>query len=309
MDHLLIVIVGPTGSGKSTLALDIAETFRGEIVNCDSMQVYRGFDVGTAKTPLQERRGIPHHLFDIVGPSRKYSAGEYSTAAREVLDEISTRGKLPVVVGGTGFYLRALVEGLPKLPKRDAQLREKLMSREQRRPGSLHRLLTRLDPTSARRIHSNDIQKTIRAVEVRMLTRSQMPGSASAEPLRDYRVLKLGLDPDRALLHERINTRVTSMFFSGLLEEVRELLSGGATGDEKPFESLGYKQALEHIRGQATLAQAIASTQLETRQYAKRQWTWFRRDPQVLWLKGFGDDPSVREESLHALQSFYKNSA
>jgi tRNA dimethylallyltransferase len=309
VDHLLIVIVGPTGSGKSTLALDIAETFRGEIVNCDSMQVYRGFDVGTAKTPLQERRGIPHHLFDIVGPSRKYSAGEYSTAAREVLDEISTRGKLPVVVGGTGFYLRALVEGLPKLPKRDAQLREKLMSREQRRPGSLHRLLTRLDPTSARRIHSNDIQKTIRAVEVRMLTRSQMPGSASAEPLRDYRVLKLGLDPDRALLHERINTRVTSMFFSGLLEEVRELLSGGATGDEKPFESLGYKQALEHIRGQATLAQAIASTQLETRQYAKRQWTWFRRDPQVLWLKGFGDDPSVREESLHALQSFYKNSA
>lgn len=309
MDRLLLIIVGPTGSGKSTLALDIAETFEGEIVNCDSMQVYRGFDVGTAKTPVPERRGIPHHLVDVVDPSENYSAGEYCAAARAVLLEISARGQLPVVVGGTGFYLRALMEGLPMLPQRDKRLREQLMAREQRRPGSLHRLLTRLDPSTARRIHSNDIQKTVRALEVRIITRNKMPGSTTAELLRDYRVLKLGLDPDRALLHERINSRVTTMFASGLLEEVREVLSIGATGDEKPFESLGYKQALRHIRGQATLTQAISSTQLETRQYAKRQWTWFRRDPQVLWLKGFGDDPAVREESFHALQSFYKNSA
>lgn len=308
MDHPLLVIVGPTGAGKSALALDIAETSQGEIVNCDSMQLYRGFDVGTAKTPVPERRGIPHHLLDILSPSQHYSAGEYCTAARAVLRDISARERLPVVVGGTGFYLRALLEGLPKLPQRDTKLRAKLAAREERRPGSLHQLLERLDKASAKRIHPNDIQKIVRALEVRMITRNKIPAPRFAERLRDYRVLKLGLAPNRTLLNARVDARVEEMFLSGLLEEITGLLASGVTGDEKPFESLGYKQALQHIRGYATLDQAIASTQLETRQYAKRQWTWFRRDPEVRWLHGFGADFSIREQAFHALQSFYRNS-
>jgi tRNA dimethylallyltransferase len=308
LNRSLLVIVGPTGTGKTPLALDIAETFRGEIVNCDSTQLYRGFDIGTAKTPPDDRRNIPHHLLDILSPTQQYSAGEYCVAARAVLDEISARGCLPVVVGGTGFYLRALLQGLPKLPQRDEKLREKLVAREQRTRGALHRILTRLDPNAARRIHPNDIQKTVRALEVRMITQQHIPESRSAEPLRDFRVLKLGIDPDRKLLHARLNLRTETMFSTGLLEEVRHILSSGATGDEKPFESINYRQALQHIRGHATLEEAIASAQLEARRYAKRQWTWFRRDPQVRWLKGFGDDPTIRLQALVALQSFYKNS-
>jgi len=308
MDRRLLVIAGPTGAGKSALALDVAETFYGEIVNCDSMQLYRRFDIGTAKTPGVERRGIPHHLLDVLNPAESYSAGEYSRAARGAVHEISNRSKLPVVVGGTGFYLRALLEGLPALPMRDEALRARLAAREQRRPGSLHLLLTRLDRATALRINLNDTQKLIRALEVRMITKRPLPQSDSAEPLREYRVLKLGLDPDRALLRARLDARVQAMFSSGLVEEVRRLLASGATGEEKPFESLGYKQALQHVCGQTTFEQAIVSTQLETRQYAKRQWTWFRRDPQVRWLKGFGDDPGVRSQAFDALQSFYRNS-
>ena len=304
----MLVIVGPTGAGKSTLALDLAGTFQGEIVNCDSMQLYRGFDIGTAKTPVPDRLSISHHLFDVLAPSQQYSAGEYCAAARATLKEISERGMLPVVVGGTGFYLRALLEGLPTLPQRNEELRSKLVEHEHRRPGSLHRVLARLDPRAARRIHSNDIQKTVRALEVRLVTQSPIPQASAAEPLRGYRLLKLGLDPDRTLLHARLNARAQAMFSSGLIEEVRRLLAMGSTGDEKPFESLGYQQALQHLRGHITLEHAITSTQLETRQYAKRQWTWFRRDPQVCWLKGFGDDPTIRLQALDALQSFYKNS-
>jgi tRNA dimethylallyltransferase len=307
VEHCAVAVVGPTGAGKSTLALDLAEAFHGEILNCDSMQLYRGFDIGTAKTPPEERRGIPHHLIDVLRSSEVFSAGDYSRVARAVLNEISARGRLPVVVGGTGFYVRALFDGLPALPKRDEELRAKLALREQKCPGSVHRLLARLEPKAARRIHANDTQKLIRALEIRILTRGALPGMESAEPLNGYRVLKLGLHPDRAALNSRLDARVREMFAAGLLDEVRTLLHCGATGNEKPFESLGYKQALAHIRGETTLEQAIASSQLETRQYAKRQWTWFRRDAEILWLKGFGNDPATGREAMHALQSFYKN--
>jgi tRNA dimethylallyltransferase len=307
VEHCAVAVVGPTGAGKSTLALDLAEAFHGEILNCDSMQLYRGFDIGTAKTPVAERRGIPHHLIDVLCPSEVFSAGDYSRVARAVLNDISARGGLPVVVGGTGFYVRALFDGLPALPKRDEELRARLALREQKRPGSVQRLLARLEPKAARRIHANDTQKLIRALEIRILTRSALPGMESAEPLNGYRVLKLGLDPDRAALNSRLDERVREMFAAGLLDEVRTLLHGGATGNEKPFESLGYKQALAHIRGETMLEQAIASTQLETRQYAKRQWTWFRRDPEIVWLEGFGNDPATGREAIQALQSFYKN--
>jgi tRNA dimethylallyltransferase len=283
MDPTLIAVVGPTGAGKSALALDLAEALSGEIVNCDSLQFYRGFDIGTAKTPVSERRGIPHHLFDVLEPQNGYSAGDYARDARAVVAEISARGHVPVVVGGTGFYLRALLEGLPGLPRRNEAVRADLAKREQAQPGVLHRLLTRLEPGAAGRIHPNDVQKLIRALEIRVLTGGAPP--ESGEPLRDYRVLKIGLDPDRAQLFARLEARVQAMFSGGLVEEVRGLLARGATGMEKPFESLGYKQALQHIHGEVTLEQAIESTQVETRQYAKRQWTWFRRDAEIYWFR------------------------
>jgi tRNA dimethylallyltransferase len=301
--HPLAVVAGPTGSGKSSLALHLARHFQGEIVNCDSLQLYRGFDVGTAKTPLADRGEIPHHLFDVLAPQEGYSAGEYAAAARAVIAGISARGRLPIVVGGTGFYLRALLEGLPALPERDELLRARLMARERSRPGSLHRILTRLNPAAAARIHARDVQKTLRALEIRLLTGKPLPAPAEARPLEGYVILKLGLDPDRAALHLRIEARTTVMFEGGLIEEVQGLLAQGCTGDEKPFESLGYKQTLLYLRGAITREEAIASTIIETRQYAKRQLTWFRRDPAIHWLRGFGDEAAVIAQAAEAVRS------
>ena len=289
----LVTVVGPTGSGKSSLGLCLAQKFGGEIVNFDSLQLYRGFDIGTAKTPSTDRRGVPHHMFDVLTPQESYSAGEYAREARRVIAEITGQGRLPIVVGGTGFYLRALLEGLPLLPARDDRLRQRLLAREQARSGSLHRLLTRLEPGAAGRIHAHDVQKTMRALEVRLLTRQALPPPAEARALEGYAVIKLGLAPDRAALQRRLEERTRAMFQSGLIEEVRGLLGQGATGNEKPFESLGYKQALLHLRGSLTLEQAVESTIIETRQYAKRQRTWFRRDPEIRWLSGFGDQAEI----------------
>ena len=278
----------------------LAEQFGGEIVNCDSLQLYRGFDIGTAKTPASHRRGIPHHLFDVLTPQESYSAGEYAREARKVIAEISGRARLPVVVGGTGFYLRALLEGLPVLPGRDERLRERLLERERLRPRSLHRLLTRLEPGAATRIHANDVQKTMRALEVRLLTQQALPPPAEARGLEGYAVIKLGLDPDRAALQQRLEARTRAMFQTGLIEEVRGLLAAGATGNEKPFEALGYKQALLHLRRALTLEQAVESTIVETRQYAKRQRTWLRRDLEIRWLQGFGDDAEILAQATQA---------
>jgi tRNA dimethylallyltransferase len=301
--HPLVTIAGPTGSGKSTLAIRLAQAFGGEIVNCDSLQLYRGFNIGTAKTPVAERGQVPHHLFDVLSPQESYSAGEYARSAREIIAGISARGRLPVVVGGTGFYLRALLDGLPALPERDQQLRDRLMSREGARPGSLHRILTRLDPSAAARIHARDIQKTLRSLELRLLTRQSAPPAESACPLEGYAVLKIGLDPDRAALYQRLEARTRWLFERGLIEEVEGLLRGGCTGAEKPFESLGYKQALLYLRGSLTREEALASTLIETRQYAKRQWTWFRRDPEIRWLRGFGDQPEVMGQAAALVEA------
>ncbi len=303
MNPRLLVVAGPTGSGKSALALDLAATLGGEIVNFDSLQLYGGLDVGTAKTPVAQRRGIPHHLFDVLDAAAGYdsngcSAGDYARLARPVLYEISSRGRIPVAVGGSGFYLRALLRGLPELPARDEALRTRLQNRERRRPGSLHRLLTRLDPGSAGRIHPRDVHKTIRALEIRLLTGTRLPASETAKELTGYSIVKIGLNPDREKLFARLNARVEQMFAEGLIEEVRSLLARGATGAEKPFESLGYKQALQYTHGELTLEQAILSTQIETRQYAKRQWTWFRREPEIVWLSGFGEDPAIVREAV-----------
>jgi tRNA dimethylallyltransferase len=305
----LPIVLGPTASGKSELAIHIALAFGGEIVNCDSLQIYRGFDIGTAKLPEAERRGVPHHMIDIAEPTELFTAGEYARAAREVLHQVSERARVPVVVGGTGFYLRALLEGLFPGPERDAALRTRLHSREQRRPGSLHRILSRLDPAAAARIHSNDKNKIIRALEVRLLEGTPITEAfdRGREQLEGYRVIKLGLNPPRAILYERMNARASRMFEHGLMDEVRELLKAGIPKDAKPFESLGYKQALEMLEGRLTAEQALAATQLETRRYAKRQITWFRTEQNVHWLDGFGDEPAVQQQAIAILTSEFRS--
>jgi tRNA dimethylallyltransferase len=297
VDYPLIVVVGPTGSGKSALGLRLARMFSGEIVNCDSLQLYRGFDIGSAKTPAAERMGVPHHLLDVLEPDSVYSAGDYAREARAALTGIRRRGRLPLVVGGTGFYLRALLEGLPALPPREPALRERLTQREAARPGSLYRLLRRLEPAAAARIHPQDTQKLVRALEVRLLTRESIPGPATADRLSGYRLLEVGLAPDREQLASAIAARTRLMFAQGLVEEVRGLLAKGLTGREKPFEALGYRQTLQNVCGEISLEDAIVSTEIETRQYAKRQMTWFRRDPRIRWIRGFGYEPGTVEQA------------
>jgi tRNA dimethylallyltransferase len=304
----LLVVVGPTGSGKSDLAIRLALEVGGEIVNCDSLQIYKGLDIGTAKVPEAERRGIPHHLIDLIEPTQIFTAGEYAEAARAVLREIAARNRIPVVVGGTGFYLRALLEGLFPGPARDTAVRGRLESRERARPGSLHRVLSRLDRVSAARIHANDKNKIIRALEVRLI--SGQPISAMFELGRDrlsgFHPMKLGLAPPRNLLHEKLNARTASIFARGLVEEVRALLAAGVPADAKAFESLGYKQAVLVVEGRMSVEEALSSTQIETRQYAKRQATWFRKEEGVHWLDGFGEESGVQGKALEIVRKELK---
>lgn len=294
------IVLGPTGSGKSELAIYIACAIGAEIVNCDSLQLYRGFNIGTAKVPEAERRGIPHHLIDVIGPEETYTAGQYAEAGRACLGEIAARKRIPIVVGGTGFYLRALLEGLFPGPQRDEMLREKLKNREQRRPGSLHRVLTRLDPRAAARIHPNDMNKLIRALEVRILEGKPISAlfARGRNALSGFRAIKIGLAPPRELLYEWLDSRTALLFQRGLIEEVAQLRASGVAAEAKPFESLGYKQALQVLTGQLTREQAIESTKIETRHYAKRQLTWFRKEADVHWFEGFGNEPAVQQQAL-----------
>jgi tRNA dimethylallyltransferase len=300
----LIAVLGPTGSGKTDLALCLAERFNGEIVNCDSVQIYRRFDIGAAKTPPDQRRGIPHHLVDVVEPAEVFTAGDYSERARAVLADIAARNRLPIVAGGTGFYLRALFEGLFPGPRRDPATRSRLAARERRRPGSLHRILSRIDPQSAARIHANDVNKTIRALEVCMLARQPLSKmfERGRDRLQGFEIAKAGLNPPRDALYARLDRRFERMIAAGLLDEVRRLLESGVPPESKPFESLGYKQALAVVRGDSPLDAAIASAKLETRRYAKRQLTWFRRERDVAWFEGFGDCPEVRKQVSEFVQ-------
>lgn len=297
----LVAVVGPTASGKSTLALDIAERFSGEIVNFDSVQVYRDFEIGTAKMPLVERRGIPHHLLDIVAPDAVFTAGDYAERARVVVDEIRSRSRLPVFVGGTGLYLRALLNGLFQGPKRDEALRARLEQLVESKPaGYLHRMLRRLDPASAERIHPNDTPKLMRSIEVRLLANTPISTlwNEGTGRLEGYEVTRVGLNPIRSALYARINRRTEQIFKAGLIEETRALLTSGTPRSARPFGSLGYKQALDYLDQGITLEEAIESTAKMTRRYAKRQMTWFRREPDIHWLLGFGDEDAVRTEAL-----------
>jgi tRNA dimethylallyltransferase len=305
-DVPLIVILGPTGSGKSALSVAIAEAANGEVVNCDSVQVYKGFEIGAAKIPQGERRGVTHHLLDIAGPGDDFTAGDYSRCARTILRSVSERSKLPVVCGGTGFYLRSLLVGLSPAPQRSEAVRKRLTRIAERRPSSLHYLLRRSDPAIAARIHSNDFQKLIRAIEMARMA-AEAASAVQAQPrdeLKGYRVLKIGLDPDRNELYARLNRRSAAMFASGLVEETQRLLHAGYGRNSKPMQSLGYAQAITLLAGEITLEDAVAECQMRTRQYAKRQMTWFRREPEVQWLRGFGTDAKIRGEALEIVERF-----
>ncbi len=298
-EPLLVVILGPTASGKTTLSVTLAEQFGGEIVNCDSVALYREFEIGTAKPGLEERERAPHHLLDFVDPTSYMTAGEYARAARQVIREIAQRGRLPIVVGGTGLYLRALLEGLFPGPQRSEELRKRLRERAaQKGSAHLHRILSRLDHDAAERIHANDTAKLIRAIEVCLASRQKMSElwQQGREPLRGFRILRIGLNPERAALYRRINTRAHRMFDVGLVAEAQGLLSkyGGAA---RPLMSLGYKQAVQLLMGAMDRETAIAAAQQAHRNYAKRQMTWFRREPEVYWLPGFGDSPEIQREA------------
>jgi tRNA dimethylallyltransferase len=305
-EPLLVVVLGPTASGKTALSLALAEHFHGEIVNCDSVAMYREFEVGTAKPAPSERARVPHHLLDCVDPPCSVTAGEYARLARTAVGQIKARGHLPVVAGGTGLYLRALLEGLFSGPQRSEELRQRLRDQAAVRGSSyLHRVLRRLDGAAADKIHANDASKLIRALEVCLSTRKKMTDlwqERGRDRLRGFHILRLGLDPDRHALYERINTRARQMFETGLIEETQRLMEkyGNAAG---PLSSLGYKQAAQFIRGELSREQALQHAQQAHRNYAKRQMTWFRREPEVRWLRGFGDEAQIQQEAIRWVEA------
>jgi tRNA dimethylallyltransferase len=309
---LLIVLLGPTASGKTALSLNLADRFSGEIVSCDSVAVYREMEIGTAKPSPAERRQVPHHLIDVVDPSQAFTAGDYGRLARAALADITARKKLPIVTGGTGLYLRALIDGLFPAPQRSPEQANAIRTRLRRSEAAkgatwLHRILTRLDPKAAQQIHPNDTPKLVRAIEVCLTARQPMTQAwqAGRDALHGYRVLRIGLNPDRKALYARINQRAAAMFENGLVEETRQLAARYGA-DARPLTSLGYKQALTTIKSEMSLPEAVASAQQGHRNYAKRQLTWFHREPEVHWLNGFGDEAEVRDQAEQIISSALK---
>jgi tRNA dimethylallyltransferase len=301
----VIAIVGPTASGKSALGIRVAQQLGGEIINCDSVQVYRGIQIATAKVPLEEREGIPHHLIDFVPPEINYTAGEWAREAAAKIEEIEKRGRVPILVGGTGLYLRALRNPFFKSPPTDEQLRRRITAiRERRGPEHLHRLLQRLDSESAKELYPRDWPRVQRAIEVylqtgRAMSQQKVERPQPHESTRRLRVLVL--NPPRAELVAQINERTEQHFAAGLVEEVEQLLAEGVPAQSNALGAHGYRRVVEYLQGKRELASAIEQTKVDVRRYSKRQLTWFRRELGVEWVGGFGDDAGIQQSVARAL--------
>lgn len=302
----IIAIVGPTASGKSELAIQVALHFNGEIINCDSVQVYQQIQIATAKVPVDERRGVPHHLIDFVPPSLNYTAADWARAATDRIKEIEGRGNIAMLVGGTGFYLRALRQPFFPSPPTDEELRARLTNiRERRGPEHLHAILRKFDPDEAAELSPRDWPRVQRAIEFYLQTGERI---STQRPMREQppefadRIKVFALNPPRDELYARINARTESHFANGLVEEVRRLLDAGVPANSNALGAHGYRRVVEHLRGERDLASAIEQTKLDVRHYAKRQLTWFRREPGVQWLNGFGNDFQVQRELIELLE-------
>ena len=305
--RLIPVIVGPTASGKSELAINLALTLGGEIVNLDSVQVYRGLYIATAKVPLHDRRGVPHHLIDIVEPTENFTAGDYARAAEQTIREIEARGHVAILAGGTGFYLRALVKPLFEGPRTETRLRDRFVAlRDRLGPEHLHRMLARVDHEAAAALEPRDWSRTMRALEVyfQMGRRlSEVQPHMGAPPEFAPRVRVICLNPPRERLYEVINQRADRMFESGLVEEVRSLIASGVPASAKAFQAHGYRRVVEYLQGLRSREEALNQMKLDTRHYAKRQLSWWRGWGDVKWIGRFGDDPAALSEAASYLDS------
>jgi tRNA dimethylallyltransferase len=296
MKPFAVAVLGPTATGKSALALAIAERYGGEIINCDSTAVYRGFDIGTDKIAAADRRGIAHHLIDIAEPTDDYTAAQYARDAAVAIRDVHARGRLPILAGGTGFYFRALTRGLFPGPGRDAALRQRLETIAARREVTfLHRLLGKVDPESALRIQPRDLKRLVRALEVYFLTGRPLTAhfADTQSPIADVEVLEIGLRLPAADISRRVTRRVDAQFARGLLDEIRALLGRGVPEAARPFGGLVYRQAMEHLRGVRDEASTRALIAQENRRYARRQLIWFRKEPNLSWFDGPGESAAT----------------
>ena len=301
----VIAIVGPTASGKSTLGIEVALRLNGEIINCDSVQVYKEIQIATAKVPLEERKGIPHHLIDFVSPDVNYTAGEWAREAAATIDAIEKRNRIPILVGGTGFYLRALRQPFFASPQTDEALRRRItLIRERHGPEHVHRLLQRIDPEAATRFFPRDWPRVQRAIEVRIQTQRSIVAQLDKRPeahASTRRLRILALSPPRNELYERINERTEMHFETGLVDEVKTLLAKGTPSQSNALGAHGYRRVVEYLAGQRTLESAVLQTKVDVRHYAKRQLTWFRHEEGVEWFNGFGEETSVLQSILDSL--------
>lgn len=309
-DQSIIAVVGPTASGKSELGIQLALRLGGEIINCDSVQVYRDIQIATAKVPPAERHDVPHHLIDFVSPRVNFTAADWARAAVEKIEEIKARSNRVLLVGGTGFYLRALRRPFFPSPPTDEDLRRRLtIIRKRHGPEHLHRMLGRFDPAEADNLNARDWPRVQRAIEFSLQARERI---SNQRPLRPEplpftsQIRVFALNPPREELYARINERSERHFADGLVEEVRRLLADGVPAGSNALGAHGYRRVVEYLRGERDLAGAIEQTKLDVRHYAKRQLTWFRREDNVEWLEGFGNEPRVQQEVLEKLQTSHK---